>query len=178
MFTKQWDAVWLTHISQQSVPGSFCKNISGAQRTISTSYTQYMTVLGGTNSTSGSSTDFNRLVKPNGTYGGVFIGTGNTPPTYEDYAPSGDFITTFEYTCVLTKTNTDKGIQLSSKFTITNTGTEAFTIGEVGLITSSGNSANQSTKIMLERTVLDTPITIEAGGVGQLTYTININMPS
>lgn len=115
------------------------------------------------------------------TNGGVFLGTGTTPPTINDYCLSGDAITTFTYSTTMDTTGDENGMTFSASYTITNTGDSAFTIGEVALMGSSASSSSYNTakyKILYERTVLDTPLTIEAGGVGQLTYTIRLNFPT
>lgn len=110
--------------------------------------------------------------------GGAIIGTGTTPATIDDYKLAGDMITTFTYSKTIKITHDDDKSTITALYTITNTGNAAFTIGEIGLIAacySSGNTA--AYRCLVERTVLDSPVTIEAGGVGQVTYTIEINMP-
>lgn len=109
--------------------------------------------------------------------GGTILGTGTTPPTLDDYQLSGNQITTFTYSVNTTKTADDNGIEMSFTFTITNTGSESFTIGEVAVFGKPGGK-NAEHNALLERTVLDTPVTISAGGVGQVTYTIRLNYPT
>lgn len=110
---------------------------------------------------------------------GVILGTGNTPATPDDYKLAGDTITTFSYSSNGESKETDKGYECNATYTITNTGTSAFTISEIGflmpLYTSSSGSDG---KMLIERTVLDNPLTIEAGGIGVLTYTIRMNYPT
>lgn len=108
-------------------------------------------------------------------YGGVFFGDGDTPPTPDDYALSGNVITTATATAVVTKTVDANGVTITGTYTITNTGTENITIAEVGLFEGFSNSMCD---YMMERTVLDSPITIPAGGVGQVTYTIRMDYPT
>ena len=67
-------------------------------------------------------------------------------------------------------------------FTLTNTGSEDFTISELGLVTyayiTNTNGYCYENNFLLERTVLENPITIPAnGGVGQVTYTIRMDYP-
>lgn len=109
--------------------------------------------------------------------GGAIIGTGTTPATIDDYKLAGDMITTFTYSKTVTITHDDEKTTITALYTITNTGNAAFTIGEIGLMAGSYASTNTSYRCLVERTVLDSPVTIEAGGVGQVTYTIEINMP-
>lgn len=58
--------------------------------------------------------------------------------------------------------------------TITNNNETDITIGEVGIVYQTGSSYS----VLFERTVLESPITIPAGGVGQVTYTIRMNYPT
>ena len=111
-------------------------------------------------------------------YGGVYLGTGTTPPTFEDIAMSGDLITTYNYSTVVTKTfNANGGVKFACEYTVTNTGSSAFTVGEIGLFANLRDTSNSGGfKALLERTVLDTPITIEAGGVGKIHYTVEYSI--
>lgn len=109
--------------------------------------------------------------------GGAIIGTGTTPATIDDYMLAGDMINTFTYSKTVTLTHDDDKTTITALYTITNTGAAAFTIGEIGLMAASYDNNGTSYKCLVERTVLDSPVTIEAGGVGQVTYTIEINMP-
>lgn len=108
-------------------------------------------------------------------YGGVFFGDGSTPPTADDYILSGNFITTATASSAVTKSADETGVTITGTYTITNTGTEDITIAEVGLFESTNNNG---CRYMMERTVLDSPVTIEPGGVGQVTYTIRMNYPT
>lgn len=111
-------------------------------------------------------------------HGGVILGTGTTEVTMDDYTLSGDMITTFTFSADCQCKETDAGSEITSLFTITNTGSESFTIGEIGLVGFYSSNTGANDKILLERTVLETPITIEPGGVGQVTYTIRMNYPT
>lgn len=96
--------------------------------------------------------------------GGVVFGDGTEPPTYEDYKLSGTPIDGIVATAVH---NNGKNVtELEYVYTITNENSEAVTISEIGIVTSTG--------YLLEHSLLDTPITIPAGGVGQVTYRINL----
>lgn len=108
---------------------------------------------------------------------GVVIGTGNTPPTLDDYKLSGDTISTFEYSTIITKETDETGTTVSAVYTITNTGDSEFTIREIGIYADPIANAG-SNFCLFERTVLESPVTIPAGGVGQTTYTIRMNYPA
>lgn len=63
---------------------------------------------------------------------------------------------------------------ISSVLTITNGNDTDVTINEIGLnLNYTGNWA-----FLVDRTVLDAPLTIPAGGIGQVTYTIRMNYPT
>lgn len=113
-------------------------------------------------------------------FAGVIFGTGTTAPTLDDYFLSGEMITTLIATSDVKNVHNDNGVEITALYTITNTGSEAITIGEVGLISNlhAYNSNHYSYKCLIERTVLDSPVTIPAGGVGQVTYTIRMNYPT
>lgn len=109
---------------------------------------------------------------------GVILGDGNTPVTFEDYCLSGNQITGFSYSQSITKELTDNGeCRLNCLYTITNANSEAITVSEIGLI--AGVSSGSSTyALMVERTVLDESITIEAGGVGVINYMLTLKYPT
>lgn len=116
----------------------------------------------------------------NGGYGVVF-GSGSTPPTIDDYTLSGDVITgiTVSYTTENSVSDDYTSATYSKTYTITNNNSEAITIGEIALVGEecwqsqySSNTRYYHGFILYERTVLEEPIVIPAGGVGQVTYTI------
>lgn len=118
-------------------------------------------------------------------YGGVVFGTGTTPPTIDDYCLSGDLVTTLTATATVTLDYDEGGVTVTAVYTLTNTGADTVTIGEVGLIgcvattnSSSTSYQTESVKCLFERSVLDTPVEIPAGGFGQVTYTIRIDYPT
>ena len=114
----------------------------------------------------------------NETGGGVLFGTGDAAPTMDDYKLDGDIISDFSYSSSVTKTFDDGNAALTVLYTVTNTGTEPMTIKEIGLVMPGSNSNGAANRFLIERTVLETPVTIEPGGVGQVTYTIRFNYPT
>ena len=78
----------------------------------------------------------------------------------------------------MTVTPDESGLTITALYTITNTGSSAFTIGELGLIAATYTNVSTNSKCLVERTVLDTPVTIPAGGIGQVEYTITFNYPT
>lgn len=109
---------------------------------------------------------------------GVIFGTGTIPATLDDYNLSGDVITAISANAAKTVEADSDSVTMETLYTITNTGTEAITIGEIAYCAYLFTSASNGFGAMLERTVLETPITIEPGGVGQVTYTIRMNYPT
>lgn len=117
-------------------------------------------------------------VKTASTGYGVVLGTGNTPVTFNDYKLSGSQITSFSYTKNVTTgfVNSAQDIYVRGDYVITNTSSTAFTIKEVGVVALHSSSSNQTT--LIERTVLTEPVTIEPGGVGKITYQIDLYYPT
>ena len=115
---------------------------------------------------------------------GVVLGDGDTPPTFEDYTLAGNLISNFVFTASTSTLKTDdSGATIRALYTITNNNSKEITIKELCLIVnatqfSSGSGLNAKNKIVLDRTVLDTPVTIPAGGIGQVEYTITLNYPA
>lgn len=116
--------------------------------------------------------------------GGIVFGDGNTAPTLSDYTISGKIIKGLTVSVIKSADIDEPGTTSKSVlYTITNGNDTAVTIREVayiyGLYGYNGNSSTlNSNYIMLDRTVLDAPITIDPGSVGQITYTINLGYPT
>lgn len=110
--------------------------------------------------------------------GGVVFGTGTTPPQLSDTTLSGDVVTGITVANAITGNVSENEAEITAIYTITNTSEADITIGEVGIVANLSSSASTASyKCLLERTVLETPITIAPGGVGQVTYTIRMNYP-
>lgn len=107
---------------------------------------------------------------------GVILGKGDAIEDYYDYKLSGGMITGYTYSMTISSGRDDKGNYVKGKYTITNNNSSAFTVKEVGLLYYW--SGSDSYQCLIDRTVLDTPITINSGGVGQLEYTIRVNNPA
>lgn len=102
-------------------------------------------------------------------YEGTRFGSGTTPPTGNDYRLENDIgaSITVATPSAVSVTETDTYIEYSATFGVT--ANETVTISEVGLFMGS--------YIMVERTVLATPITIPAGQSKPITYAIRMNYP-
>ena len=110
--------------------------------------------------------------KYDGFNGGVAFGNGDTPVTIDDYQLSGEHFINFvgSVDCVINEDFTE----CTWTHTLTNSGSESFTIKEVGVY--AGNSYTYYT-VLIMREVLDSPVTIAPGGVGQVTFKFKINIP-
>ena len=109
---------------------------------------------------------------------GVYFGTGTTPPTMDDYKLTGDVFTSHSTVTSVTAVHEDASSTITAQYTVCNTGTADVTIGEIGLVSTIYQGSSGFGYMMIERTVLDAPVTIPAGGVGQVTYTIRMNYPT
>lgn len=110
--------------------------------------------------------------------GGVIFGTGNTAPSYGDYALSGAVVSGITVTANVTPDPAN--LAITGVYTIVNNNTDPVTIGEIGLLSSSTNMSayERTNRLLVEHTALDSPITIPAGGMGRVTYTISLNVPT
>lgn len=113
------------------------------------------------------------------TFYGVAFGDGTVPPTVEDVKLSGKqhtWIQSSNTTCELSYGEDTDDLLVTAVYTINNTTGSDVTISEVGFFgcTQFYNSSigYRYIPVLLERTLLDVPITIPAGGVGKVTYTI------
>lgn len=111
-------------------------------------------------------------------FAGVYFGTGTTPPTMDDYKLAGDVFTTHSTVASVTTVHEDTLSTVTALYNVCNTGTADVTIGEIGLVSTIYQGSSGLGYMMIERTVLDEPVTIPAGGVGQVTYTIRMNYPT
>ena len=126
----------------------------------------------------GASTIGNAYDSTNGNATAVIFGDGSTPPTANDYKFAGSVISNLKFlSSPLDLTDQNDVITQKRIFTITNNNANAITISEVG-ITCNIFQYTQDARFIVERTVLDTPVTIPAGGIGQVVYTITFNLPT
>ena len=130
----------------------------------------YKNGLGFANTTTLINTGLDKTARPNG----VSFGNGTAAPTLDDYYLSGSIITGITADCNRSVVNNDDDHSVTTLYTITNHNSESVTINEIGYF----YYPNVDNSIMLDHTVLETPLTIPAGGVGQVTYTIRFNYPT
>lgn len=106
---------------------------------------------------------------------GVVFGTGNVAPTPDDTTISGNFIdsTKIAVTRLFSYDFDAQPMAISCEYTIANNGSNPITIAEIALF-DNFLSSGKSYPYLIDRTVLESPITIAAGGVGKVTYTIEL----
>lgn len=115
---------------------------------------------------------------------GVVFGNGTTPETVNDCNMAGELFSTYTHSQTLTCEYDETGVTTTIRYTLTNTSETDFTISEVGIfgyayVKKNGSSYYFRYNILLERTVLETPVTIPGnGGVGQVTYTFRMDFPT
>ena len=105
---------------------------------------------------------------------GVSFGIGTTPANATDYKlenslPSTQISVSVPSAVSFSRENTYD--EYSVTFGVTNITTATITISEVGLIAA----PQTAYPVLVDRTVLDTPVTIPAGQSKQITYTIRFN---
>lgn len=127
-------------------------------------------------------------------YSSTFIGfgSGTTAPTPQDYNLEKPLYASFKFSQVCTTgTTDDTRYYTNRKLLITNSQSDSFTISELGLfipVYTAGNisgvyistyspTQNQHVEVyMLERTVLDTPITLAYNETTSIDYRIVVNL--
>lgn len=104
----------------------------------------------------------------------VLFGNGTTPATVNDYKLESEITTgiSVAYPSSATTEQTDNYILWTVTFGVK--ASVETTISEIGLF-SKAYTANESVTSLVDRTVLDAPITIPAGQSKQITYTIRFN---
>ena len=126
-------------------------------------------------------TDMNQNAAPSG----IYIGSGNTPATADDYTLESQItsgLSAQSPSTVFGYDNATNEVTLSYVLTLTNTSSSDITVSELGItdecyfgdvlggnISGTGNSYKRS--ILMDRTILESPVTIEPSGSAVLHYT-------
>ena len=173
MFTKNWYILQSLHMladSKQQLTDIKPLNWDGQSKT---KYYPYKTNVSIQTAVNSVKTNLNHYTS------GVLFGTGDTPASLDDYKLAGDVIQNIAASIHKTYTYSEAQPSLKAVYTITNNNEAAITIKEVALnLQFNYTSDNSTTGCVIDRTVLDTPVTIPAGGVGQVEYTITLNLPT
>ena len=108
---------------------------------------------------------------------GVSFGTGTTPATVSDYSLESSLNGTkirVSYPNSVSDSRDATFDMYSVSFGITNITDEAITISEVGLIIGATSGTSNYT-VLVDRTVLDAPVTIPPHETKHIAYTIRFN---
>lgn len=107
----------------------------------------------------------------------IAFGDGDTPPTKDDRTLSGNLITTLSIASRNGFTSVDGDtLFYCVNMAIKNTGADAVTIREIAWLGAVTTTYKSGTHLMFDRTVLDSPVTIPAGGTESITYKIGVNI--
>ena len=109
---------------------------------------------------------------------GVMFGDGDKEVSEDDYCLSGNVIGNLGFAKTQKVERFDDKTVKTIVYTLINNNTEAVTIKEMGYVgcvdTASGSTTTYK-PIMLDRTLLEKPVTIEPSEVGQITYVVTLN---
>lgn len=116
---------------------------------------------------------------------GLYFGSGTTKPTIDDYRLESETIQNLAGIPNVTVVHNDESFMSATvSMVVTNNNSEAVTISEVGLFGSDSymhmsltSTSTSGAAFLLERSLLDKPVTIQPGGVGKIEYTIRLNFP-
>ena len=112
------------------------------------------------------------------TTAGVSFGTGTTPATASDYVLESILVNTQISVIAPSAVSFSRGDtyeEYTVTFGVTNITAEAITISEVGLTACPNTEGTPYPFALVDRTILDTPVTIPAEQSKQITYTIRFN---
>ena len=113
---------------------------------------------------------------------GVRIGTGVTPATIDDHTLESVITSGMSVANQQTVSVTQENgfVAAYATYSVTNTGKMPVAISEIGLFCKGwfDSSAGQEVVILVDRTVLESPITINPGEAKPITYTIRFNYPT
>jgi hypothetical protein len=167
MVTRFWYKAVKTYFSTQSMPnGETVKDSSGTDRQISYADSSTISVLFPARTPS-------YYTGTNVAYFGIVLGTGTTPATVDDYWL--EHIIKSGLNVQITNMSQHGIYRLI--LTITNESDSSITIGEIGAQVPAVCVGASKRAFMMDRTVLDTPVTIPSGGIGKIEYEIKINLP-
>lgn len=106
--------------------------------------------------------------------GYIILGSGTTEPTPEDYCLESQITENLSCDSVSVSRNTTIKTYTA---TFSNSGTSPMTVTEIGYVsrTSYAYNAGENSfdNFLMDRTVLDTPVTIPAGESRTITYTLS-----
>lgn len=122
-----------------------------------------------------------------GSSSGIWLGSGNTPASEEDYNLESRITSGLSAASPsLTEGIDGSGnLYLEMVFLLSNTTSSDITVREIGYVqdfrlanTQGDTMANTNRNVMLDRTVLATPVTVPANDSAAIKYTLKTIMPS
>lgn len=126
--------------------------------------------------------NFSNFNVSQGSAGGVAFGTGTTPPAKEDYKLEAPITSGLEFTNFGARPTVEsegEGVYtLQASYVIKNTTSNAVVISEIGYfgeLNGNTDSSPQYWPTLMERTVLDKPVTIPAGASKVITYKLTFH---
>lgn len=151
----------------QNATGVAVKYISYKNGTINANYsngTSFYTVQF-------ADSDIRPSLLQNNSRGQIVFGNGTAEPTLDDYTISGEMLSALTVQAGTSMIDyLDDGVKATRVIIIQNNTSSNFTISEVAWF-------NQSTPCLMDRTLLETPLTLAPGGAGQINYTIYFKYP-
>lgn len=109
---------------------------------------------------------------------GIYFGTGSTPATINDYKLNNLITSGLSsvYTTVSVAKEAEGRYAICGQYTLQNTSNEPISISEIGVVTGFDTSSSGATAyVLMERTVLGEPITIDPGKAKTVTYKLTFN---
>lgn len=114
---------------------------------------------------------------------GIHVGSGNTSATEDDYELDNQITSGLSGTTLVTKSVENGKLYLVLDVTLTNTSSGDITIKEIGYVqshqyvtTQGGSGLANNFPFLMERTVLDSPVTIPAGDFATIRYKIGYSV--
>ena len=108
---------------------------------------------------------------------GVIFLSGGRSPSRDDYTSDGTIVSNLSINSSDNSYEDENGYVLSKTYVITNNNSNAVTIDEVCWTSAVWYTSSKAHTFLADRTKLESPVTIEAGGFAQITYTIRLNYP-
>lgn len=128
---------------------------------------------------------FNQVtIQYNATNAGFHFGSGTTAPTENDYKMQTDITSGVSIILNTSERGIDSGVlYMAYTFTVTNNSSANITIAEMGYVTGNASCCNSASatsasnnNVLIDRTLLDTPLTIAPRETAAITYKITCDM--
>lgn len=116
----------------------------------------------------------------NSSAGHITFWNGASAPSKDAIVPDGTEIKTslFTSSVAISGAVDENGTEVTRLYTLTNASSEAFTIDTVCLCAEFQWAYGKNGVILCDKTQLESPLTIEPGGIGQVTYTLRYEWPT